>query len=78
MDTPKTAPQETLDAQITAYLSMFTDMMKMNDPALLKDPVSDMVDGRSQFMVTVDMGCGNTSAAVSSLANPTNKELTNF
>lgn len=74
MGTPKTVSQETLD-QITACLPMFTDMLEMNDPKLLQDLISDMVNGTYKFIITVDAGCGNTSAAVSSLVNPITNQV---
>ena len=54
------------------------EMLEIDDPALLQSLIDGILNGTYQYMLTVDAGCGNTSAAVSSFATPKIKDLVHW
>ncbi len=54
------------------------EMIEVDDPNLLQSLINGISNGTYQYMLTVDAGCGNTSVAVSSFAEPKIKNLVHW
>lgn len=56
-------------------MAILGKMLEIDDPNLLKSLINGVMAGQYKYVLTIDLGCGNTSVAVSSIQKNTGKDL---